>query len=255
MRFFLPCLPKDIDLSTVFPVLCHGDDADSHRRRSFTVLTIGSPLTRGRSSWDERFLIYVMDVNRSVPETYDCLDAWVVYSLTELQEGRFMNVGAYGQPYERSLSGPICGPYRGVLFALKVDQKYLQRALKLTTSWVSDKCCMYCDARTSGPNIYTFFGEHAPHRATLKTTNDFIVNGSRPNHWVRCPGFDISMVFTDWLHLVDLALTPEIAASVSCLWLSLLCFVGFCSFPGFFDFTMFYLLYLELVVVCPAFPS
>lgn len=219
------------------------------------MLTIGSPLTRGRSSWDERFLIYVMDVNRSVPETYDCLDAWVVYSLTELQEGRFMNVDAYGQPYERSLSGPICGPYRGVLFALKGDQKYLQRALKLTTSWVSDKCCMYCDARTSGPNIYTFFGEHAPHRATLKTTNDFIVNGSRPNHWVRCPGFDISMVFTDWLHLVDLALTPEIAASVSCLWLSLLCFVGFCSFPGFFDFTMFYLLYLELVVVCPAFPS
>lgn len=124
MRFFLPCLPKDIDLSTVFPVLCHGDDADSHRRRSFTVLTIGSPLTRGRSSWDERFLIYVMDVNRSVPETYDCLDAWVVYSLTELQEGRFMNVGAYGQPYERfwtylwSISrGPFCVERRSEISA------------------------------------------------------------------------------------------------------------------------------------------
>ena len=115
----LPCLPKDLDLSKVFPILCHGDDADSHRRRSFTVLTIASPLSRARSSWDERFLIYVMDVNRSVPETYDCLDAWVVYSLTELQEGRFMTVDAYGQPYQRSLSGPICGPYRGILFALK----------------------------------------------------------------------------------------------------------------------------------------
>ena len=237
-------LTEDIDLSKVFPILCHGDDADSHRRRSFTVLTIGSPLSRGRSSWDERFLIYVMDVNRSVPETYDCLDAWVVHPLTELQEGRFMTVDAYGQPYERSLSGPICGPYRGVLLALKGDQKYLQRALKLTTSWVSDRCCMYCDTGTSGPNLYTFFGEHAPHRATLKTTHDFIVNGSRPNYWVRCPGFDISMVFTDWLHLVDVALTPEIAASVNCLWLSLFCFI---DFPLCFGFTMFYLSYLELV--------
>ena len=28
---------KDVDLSLVFPILCHGDDAESHRRRSFTV--------------------------------------------------------------------------------------------------------------------------------------------------------------------------------------------------------------------------
>ena len=100
------------------------------------------------------------------------------------------------------------------------DQKYIQRALKLTTSWVSEKCCMYCDAALSGPHLYTFFGENAPHRSTLKSTTDFIVHGCRPNPWIRIPGFDISIVMTDWLHLVDLAITPEMAGSVNCLCIS-----------------------------------
>lgn len=206
-------------MDKVFPIICHGDDADSHRRRSFTVLTISSPFSQGRSSWDERFLVYVMDVSRTLPETYDTLDSWVVYSLMELQEGQFMTVDAYGQPCQRTVSGPICGPYKGVLFALKGDQKYLQRALKLTSSWVSDKCCMYCDASSSGSNLYTFFGEGAPHRSSLKSTTDFILNGCRPNPWIRLPGFDISIVLTDWLHLVDLAITPEVAGSVLCRWI------------------------------------
>ena len=204
-------------MSTVFPILCHGDDADSHRRRSFTVVTIASPLSRAGCSWDERFLIYVMDVGRSVPETYDTLDTWVVHSLTELQAGQFMTVDAYGNPFARPVSGPICGGYRGVLFGLKGDQKYLQRALKLTTSWVSDRLCMYCAATPSGPNLYTSFGPHAPHRTTLKSTTDFVLHGCRPNAWIRVPGFDISVVMTDWLHLVDLAIVPEMAGSVNCL--------------------------------------
>ena len=199
----------------IFPILCHGDDAESHRRRSFTVVTMASPLTGGKSSWDLRFLLYVMDVSRAITETYDTLDSWLVYGLTELQEGRFMNVDLYGNPCERKVSGPICGPFKGVLFGLKGDQKYLQRALKLKTSWVSESCCMYCGATNSGPLVYTSFGEHAPHRATLQTTHGFMTHGCAPNAWLRLPGFSLSMVLTDWLHLVDLALTPEVSASVA----------------------------------------
>ncbi|CAL1148367.1 unnamed protein product [Cladocopium goreaui] len=154
-----------------------------------------------------------MDVSRAVAATYDCLDSWVVHSLTELQTGQFMSVDPYNNPFPRAASGAICGGFRAVLFGLKGDQKYIQRALKLTTSWVSDKCCMYCDAALSGPNLYSFFGENAPHRSTLKSTTDFIIHGCRPNPWIRIPGFDISIVMTDWLHLVDLAITPEMAGS------------------------------------------
>lgn len=200
--------------------MVRGDDGESHRRRSFTVFTMASPLSRGGSSWDHRFLIYCMDVSRAVAATYDCLDSWVVHSLTELQTGQFMSVDPYNNPFPRAASGAICGGFRAVLFGLKGDQKYIQRALKLTTSWVSEKCCMYCDAALSGPHLYTFFGENAPHRSTLKSTTDFIVHGCRPNPWIRIPGFDISIVMTDWLHLVDLAITPEMAGSVNCLCIS-----------------------------------
>ena len=206
---------KDVDLSLVFPILCHGDDAESHRRRSFTVTTISSPLMGGKSPWDQRFLVYVMDVNHSLPETIETLDAWVVYGLVELQTGQFMTVDVYGQPCERKFSGPVCGPYRGVLYALKGDQKFLQKALKLTTSWTSEKCCMYCGATASGQLVYSAFGEGAPHRSTPQTTLGFITDGCLPNPWVRVPGFDLSMVLTDWSHLVDLAITPEASASAA----------------------------------------
>ena len=206
---------KDVDLSLVFPILCHGDDAESHRRRSFTVTTISSPLMGGKSPWDQGFLVYVMDVNHSLPETIETLDAWVVYGLVELQTGQFMTVDVYGQPCERKFSGPVCGPYRGVLYALKGEQKFLQKALKLTTSWTSEKCCMYCGATASGQLVYSAFGEGAPHPSTPQTTLGFITDGCLPNPWVRVPGFDLSMVLTDWLHLVDLAITPEASASAA----------------------------------------
>ena len=137
-----------------------------------------------------------------------------------LRYKQFMSVDPYNNPFPRAASGAICGGFRAVLFGLNGDQKYIQRALKLTTSWVSEKCCMYCDAALSGPHLYTFFGENAPHRSTLKSTTDFIVHGCRPNPWIRIPGFDISIVMTDWLHLVDLAITPEMAGSVNCLCIS-----------------------------------
>ena len=68
--------------------------------------TISSPLMGGKSPWDQRFLVYVMDINHSLPETIETLDAWVVYGLVELQTGQFMTVDVYGQPCERKFSGP-----------------------------------------------------------------------------------------------------------------------------------------------------
>ena len=77
-------------MQNVFPILVHGDDADVHRRRSYCAVTIGSPLLAGQSSWDCKFLSYIIDTSRAVTETYDTLDSWMVYGLCELQEGRFL---------------------------------------------------------------------------------------------------------------------------------------------------------------------
>ncbi len=200
----------------MIPVLFHGDEADAHRRRSFCVASMTSPLAPPRSSWDNRVLLYVTDTSRSLPETYDTLDAYMVHSFCELQEGKFLDVDPYGRSWKRSVSGAIMGDYRAVLCGIKGDQKYLQRCLKLKTNWNSERVCMYCNATNAGNTIYTAFGPAAPHRASLTSTQQFIESRCFPNPWVRLPGFHIELVLTDWLHLVDLSLTPEVAASESC---------------------------------------
>lgn len=206
-----------IDINKCFPIICHGDDADSHRRRSFCALTIGSPLLPACSSWDSKVLIYMIDTTRAVEETYDVLDSWVVHSLCELQEGRFFDVDIYNCKFARGKSGPICGEYRGIFVALKGDQKYLQRAVKIKANWKSpNNVCVYCGARSSGDLIWSSFGPDAPHRSTLVSNENFLLHGCRANAWIRLPGFDIQCLLQDWLHLVDLSFTPEVCASA--LW-------------------------------------
>lgn len=200
-------------MQNVFPILVHGDDADVHRRRSYCAVTIGSPLLAGQSSWDCKFLSYIIDTSRAVTETYDTLDSWMVYGLCELQEGRFFDVDVYDNTFDRGHKGAICGKYRGVLVAMKGDQKFLQRALKLTTAWNSERCCMYCRATTFGPMLYCAFGPHAPHCNTMITNDEFLQTGCKPNSWIKLPGFHLQLVLADWLHIVDLAITPELAAS------------------------------------------
>lgn len=159
----------------------------------------------------------VLDNARCLPETYDVVESWVVHSLCELQEGRFFTVDPWGEEWKRGLSGPICGPYRCILVGLKGDEKYMQRCLKVKASWVSgaDRMCLYCQASGSGRLLYTHHGPKALHRRTLVDNISFMENGCAPNPWIRLPGFDVQRVLLDWLHVVDLALSPEASASDS----------------------------------------
>lgn len=207
---------EDCDLQYCVPLLFHGDDADSHRRRSFYTCTISSPLCSQTNSWDTRILLCTLDNSKALPETFDAIDTWLVYGLTELQEGKFMTVDPWGRHCDRGFTGRICGPYVGILVGMKGDEKFIQRALKVVASPISDGVCMYCKASQTGQYMYTYHGEYADHRSTLVSNLEFFQSGCRMNAWIRLPGFHLSRVFLDWLHLVDLSLTPECAASVTC---------------------------------------
>ncbi|CAJ1459448.1 unnamed protein product [Effrenium voratum] len=203
------------DLSKCVPLAVHGDDAESHRRRSFTITTVSSLLTGG-SPWDSRLLIYCMDTARATDSTYDVLDSWVVHSLTELQLGVFLDVDAFGRPWpDRPNKGqPIAGGWRGVICCHKGDEKYLARAYHTNTSWQSKYCCWLCRASRTNPSmLYTLHGRFAPHRATACSTESFIVSGCKGTPWVRLPGFHVQMLSNDYLHITDLALIPDAAAS------------------------------------------
>lgn len=45
-------------------------------------------------------------------------------------------------------------------------------------------------------------------------TRQFILQGCRNNPWVQLPGWHVDCIYEDWLHVVDLALVPDAAASV-----------------------------------------
>ena len=208
---------KDLDLTRCVPLVLHGDDADSHRRRSFCILTFGSLLVSGVSMWDSKYVMYIMDNSRAVNETFSTLDLWCMWSLTELQLGTFLDVNPFGQQhhlYDKGRRGLIAGGWRGIVVYHKGDEKYIQRAYKASHSAVSKNVCLQCLATSSdGPMVYTHHGPSAPHRATKLSTPAFIEKVVGVRTWVALPGWDISMLAHDWLHVVDLSLVPEAAAS------------------------------------------
>ena len=207
-----PCVStKDCDWSKCIPLCFHGDEADAHRRRSFCVTTLSSAVVGG-DPWNSKLLLYVTDCNKAIPETYDVLDAWRVWSLIELQEGTFLDVDPFGRKFARGLSGPVAGPWRAFF---KGDEKFCQRALKLVQSWVSHGVCAFCKATQTGDLVYTTYGPKAAHHGTLLSNEDFLLHGMKNNPWCRLPGFHVQCVTLDWLHLVDLAVLPECAASVT----------------------------------------
>ena len=130
--------PKDCQLDRCVPLVVHGDGADSHRRRSFLVLTLGSLVVSG-NFWDCKFLLYCLDESRATPDTVSPLDLWCAWSMTELQLGSYMDK----DPWGRSLAafdtgkrqGLIAGGYKGILCYHKetrsTTRKFTEQVMEL----------------------------------------------------------------------------------------------------------------------------
>lgn len=210
-------LSEEVDLNKTIPLMLHGDDADSHRRRSFCVLTMGSVLVSGCSTFDSKLLLYITDNSRCTDETFAVLDKWLAWSLTELQLGFYLDIDAFGAPYKPHSDGRkglIADGYRAVVCFYKGDEKYVQKCYKTSHSAVSKNCCFTCLASTeTGPLLYTHHGRSASHRATILTTEQFITQVAGVRTFINIPGWHVSMLVYDWLHIVDLCIIPETSAS------------------------------------------
>ena len=136
---------RDLLAEKCVPIFIHGDDAESHRRRSFCVVSWGSCLSHG-SPFDSRFVIYCGDNNRCFEGSYQALDAWVVWSLSELLAGEWSQTDPWGRPMQRSKRGLIAEGWRACLVVHKGDEAYLQKAYKTTNTWVSHDICFLCKA-------------------------------------------------------------------------------------------------------------
>lgn len=197
--------------------MVHGDDAESHRRRSFTVTTLGSLVVTGKSLWDIIFLMYTFDNSRASTDTIATLDLWLCWSPVECQCGHYLDTDPWGRPYnafQNGRCGLIAGGYKAVLALHKGDEKYLQKVYRAARTAVSHNVCMSCEASSQqGPLLYTLYGENAAHRNTILDTSTFITKVAGVQTWTRIPGWGPEILGHDWLHVVDLTLIPEAAAS------------------------------------------
>ena len=98
-------------------------------------------------------------------------------------------------------------------YAHKGDEKYLQRAYWSAHTAVSQKVCMWCKAEQSGELIYSAYGDRALHRETLLSSEDFTSQVAGVQTFTALPGWHLSCIMPDWLHIVDLTIIPECAAS------------------------------------------
>lgn len=207
---------QDVNLNRIIPLAVHGDDAEAHRRRSFSICTFGSLLVKG-SFWDTKLLSFCTDVSQCSSETTHQLELWLTWSLLELQLGEFLDVDPWGQPYPPFLkgrSGKICGEWKAVLVAHKGDERYMQKSYRPLSSWVSDNVCLVCAAsQTQEDLLYTQFGPSALHRSSMTSTKKFIQDISQVQTFTALPGWHIFCVQFDLLHVCDLAIIPECAAS------------------------------------------
>ena len=210
--------PEETDLSKCVPLILHGDDAECHRRRSFTVVSFASVTIGHCSPFESLYILYCMDVNRSCDSTLDQLDSWLMWSFCELLDGRWSHKGPWSQDVERrsNMTGEIADVYRGILTFHRGDEKYMAKAYHMRVTWLSHQVCWRCKAsRTAGSeNLYTYHGRGAPRRETMIGLEEFVADTCAPNCWIQMPGFDPSMIFFDFLHVFDLTIVADAAANV-----------------------------------------
>ncbi|CAL1127365.1 unnamed protein product [Cladocopium goreaui] len=207
---------SDCQLDRCVPLVVHGDGADSHRRRSFLVLTMGSLVVSG-NFWDCKFLLYCLDESSATPDTVSTLDLWCAWSMTELQLGSYMDKDPWGCSLAAfdtgKRQGLIAGGYKGILCYHKGDEKYHQKVYRASHGAVSRNVCVTCRATNDGDMVYTAHGINAIHRTTRLSTEEFITGVCGTRTWVGVPGWHVGMLCYDWLHVVDLPVIPEVAAS------------------------------------------
>ncbi|CAE7351165.1 unnamed protein product [Symbiodinium sp. CCMP2592] len=216
-------IPDWSELNFIIPLECHGDDAEMHKRRSFAICTVASALLGpGIATWDHKLLLSCFDNSAAGESTATEIDCWICWGLVCAAAGVYLDHDWYGRPFSpdympdlyAKAGKQIAGPFRFVFAGHKGDQKYLHACYKFENYWTSEEMCRSCAASKNGssPMGYVHFGLGAQHRSTIYSTADFIRKcGSTP--WLAIPGFAVERIWDDWLHIVDLAISPDACAS------------------------------------------
>ena len=141
------------ELQFVVPLEIHGDDAELHKRRSFSISTVSSALTTG-STWDHKLLLSCFDNSCAGESTSTEIDCWICWGLVCAAAGKYLDYDWYGRRFSSSYmpqlaakaGKPIAGDFRFVFAGHKGDQVYIHKCYKFENYWTSEEVCRSCAA-------------------------------------------------------------------------------------------------------------
>ena len=212
-------ISKETDLRKCIPIIVHGDDAESHRRRSFMVTSWASLLTTNSSIWElvcspTPWTTRDHATKPKIPWTHGWCGHWWSWWQGDIWKG---------DRGRKSSQGERIWVVRKLLMA---TGPYWWHIVETRSIWWKSTICVYhgcpgnccwsCHAsRIRGsPMLFTHFGPNAVHRTTMVDTTEFIQSTCTANAWVRLPGWHTEVLTYDFLYVFDPTLVPDAAASV-----------------------------------------
>ena len=138
-------------LQWVIPVEIHGDDAELHKRRSFSISTVSSALTTG-ATWDHKLLLSCFDNAAAGDSTSSEIDCWICWGLVCGAAGVYLDHDWHQKKFDqnympelaRKAGQPIAGNFRFVFTGHKGDQAYLHKCYKFENYWTGHEVCRSC---------------------------------------------------------------------------------------------------------------
>ncbi|OLP95623.1 hypothetical protein AK812_SmicGene22238 [Symbiodinium microadriaticum] len=89
------------ELMYVIPLEVHGDDAELHKRRSFSISTVSSALTTG-STWDHKLLLSCFDNSAAGESTSSEIDCWICWGLVCASAGKYLDHDWHGRKFDET---------------------------------------------------------------------------------------------------------------------------------------------------------
>ena len=212
------CRALHLDCNTTVAIGMHGDGVPFTKHDSLEVLSFNclAQPSGNRVPFTGVSKAFLCQCGCKGKCTWDALLAVFLWSMQSLCLGTFPCRGPGDQPFpEGSDRSKQAGkPLRvcALLEQVRGDWPFL-RGLFALPSWSSEHICWKCMANKSDRN-YKDTSAAASWRGSRYVPGEFLRvlqrEGLSASPAISCPGFDLSMVVLDWLHIVDLGVAQDL---------------------------------------------
>ncbi|CAE6969872.1 unnamed protein product [Symbiodinium sp. CCMP2592] len=196
------CDKFGLDPDETISIGMHGDGVPYTKKESLEILSfnfLANPT-------GDRVPITAVSKKWATQKTWECLLNVITWSLRMLFLKQVSKVLPDGKPWKhrRKVTGQLPGC---LLLQCRGDWPFL-RSLFYFPAWNSQQICWKCSASQEGPHSYKNTGADALWRKHRVSDHEFLRSLREQNVFVcpllSLPGFEVSCILLDWLHVVDL---------------------------------------------------